>query len=129
MQKISFHHLEFLVNDENRLMLSGGFGLPELSENAIKTSSIVEVQLEGVNHGVDGAHRMVGTCEASALRYESHQINGDTLEITQRSPRVEVTTVFQAYGDTNAIRVFSRVKNISEEVKLREIPAKRDTKA
>ena len=69
MQKISFHHLEFLVNDENRLMLSGGFGLPELSENAIKTSSIVEVQLEGVNHGVDGAHRMVGTCEASALRY------------------------------------------------------------
>ena len=115
MQKISFYHLEFLVNDEDRVMLTRGFGMPELDEAAIKTSSIVEVQIAGVNHGVDGAHRMVGTSEASALRYVSHKTDKDTLEITQRSPRVEVTTVFTAYGDTNAIRVFSRVKNITNE--------------
>ena len=115
MQKFSFYHLEFLVNDEDRLMLTRGFDMPEVDEAAIKTSPIVEVQLAGVNHGVDGAHRMVGTCEASALRYTGHTINGDTLEITQKSPRLEVTTVFQAYGDSNAIRIFSRVKNISDE--------------
>ena len=107
MQQFSFNHLEFLVNDEDRLMMTRGFGMSEMDEAAIKTSSIVEIQLAGVNHGVDGAHRMVGTCEASALRYVSHKIDGDTLEITQKSPRLEVTTVFRAYGDTNAIRIFS----------------------
>ena len=115
MQTFSFHQLNFKVTEDNRVYLDGGFGIDAQDESKARGLQIAEVQLAGENHAIDGAHRMVRTSEGAALRYAEHRIEGDCLEIVQRSPRVEVVTVFRAYADTNAIRIFSRVKNIAEE--------------
>lgn len=53
--------------------------------------------------------------EKNQLRYVSHEINGDTLIVTERSDRLEVVTSFFAYKTCNAIAVEKTLKNISRK--------------
>ncbi len=115
MQEFSFHGLTFKVTEENRVFMASGFGFCAKEDTTGGDLPIVEVQVSGEDHAIDGAHRMVRTSEGRALRYVSHTVSDDRLEITQRSPRVEVKTSFVAYSDTNAVRVSSRVTNVTEE--------------
>ena len=56
---------------------------------------------------------MANSSEGARLKYVTHTQTKNTLEIVQKSELVEVKTVFTAYDDSNAIRVYTEVKNIS----------------
>ena len=49
------------------------------------------------------------------MRYVSHCIKGNTLAVTQANERCEVTTVFRAFEYTNAVQIYTCVKNVSAE--------------
>ncbi len=75
----------------------------------------VELQLGGRDHPSNVGGKAVRCSESESLRYVSHCMNKDTLTVTQANELCEVTTEFHAYKDTNAVRIFSCVKNISAE--------------
>ena len=62
-----------------------------------------------------GSNRLCGTNATAALRYVRHEVTEETLTLVQRSNLAEVTSLFTAYGDTNAIRVTQTVKNVTDE--------------
>lgn len=76
-------------------------------------SPIVELQLGGRDHPSNVGGKAVRCSESESLRYVSHGIHENTLTVTQANDRCEVTTEFRAYKDTNAVRIFSCVKNVS----------------
>lgn len=81
-----------------------------------------EVTVGGENKDSHLGAKMIPSSEGGRLVYVSHRVEGDALEIIQRSPVVEVKTVFRGYTDTNAISVFTEVTNITEgEITLEEV--------
>jgi len=81
-----------------------------------------EVTVSGENKHTHQGATMIPSSEGARLAYISHRVEGDTLEVMQRSPVVEVRTVFRGYPDTNAVSVFTEVTNITEqEITLEEV--------
>ena len=81
-----------------------------------------EVTVSGENKHTHQGATMIPSSEGARLAYISHRVEGDTLEVMQRSPVVEVKTVFRGYPDTNAVSVFTEVTNITEqEITLEEV--------
>ncbi|MBQ4112856.1 MAG: alpha-galactosidase [Clostridia bacterium] len=81
-----------------------------------------EVTVSGENKHTHQGATMIPSSEGARLAYISHRVEGDTLEVMQRSPVVEVRTVFRGYPDTNAVSVFNEVTNITEqEITLEEV--------
>lgn len=110
--EIKFYCLHFVIN-EDKIVLSqcDNFGF-------------VEIQVCGENKDTHLGAKMANSSEGRILRYVSHTQTDNMLEIVQKSDLVEVKTVFFAYEDTNAIRVYTEVKNISsEEIVLEEVSA------
>ena len=88
----------------------------------IANENFVEVQICGENKDTHLGAKMVNSSEGNRLCYVSHIQTDTMLEIVQKSELLEVKTVFTAYGDTNAIRVYTEVKNVSnEEIVLEEV--------
>ena len=84
----------------------------------------VEVQIAGENKDTHLGAKMARSSEGRRLRYVSHEQTETRLVITQRSSLVEVQSVFERYGDTNAIRAYTVVKNIADrEIVLEEVSA------
>ena len=105
--KICFSKLKFQI-EKNKICI--------LNEN------FVEVQVCGENKDTHMGAKMANSSEGNRLRYVSHTQTDTMLEIVQKSELVEVKTVFTAYDDTNAIRIYTEVKNISnEEIVLEEV--------
>ena len=85
-------------------------------------NGFVEIQISGENKNSTMGIKMVHSSEGERLRYVSHTQTDNRLEIVQRSDLVEVKTVFTAYGDTNAISVYTETKNITDsDVVLEEV--------
>ncbi len=81
-----------------------------------------EVTVSGENKDSHLGAKMIPSSEGGRLAYVSHRVVGDALEIVQRSPVVEVKTVFRGYPDTNAVSVFTEVNNITAgEITLEEV--------
>lgn len=74
-----------------------------------------ELQLGGRNHTGNVAAKAVCCSESESLRYVSHCINENTLAVTQANELCEVITYFRAFDDTNAVQIYSEVKNICAE--------------
>ena len=108
--KITFKNLEFNINEENKISLTkcghyyGTKGFP-----------FVEIQISGDNRPANAGMKCVGASESDTLRYKIHKIYGDRVVITQTSEKLCVKTYFVTYNDTNAIRVYSEIENISEK--------------
>ena len=84
----------------------------------------VEVQIAGENKDTHLGAKMARSSEGRRLQYVSHTQTENRLVIIQRSPLVEVQSVFEKYPDTNAIRTYTVVKNISNrEIILEEVSA------
>lgn len=73
----------------------------------------VELQLGGRDHPSNVAAKAVRCSETESLRYVSHCVNGDALTVTQANERCEVTTELRAFDGTNAVQIFTSVKNVS----------------
>ncbi len=115
---IQFKNLEFLIHDNKIfLMKAGAISNPD-------GANFVEVQVCGENKDTHLGVKMIRSSESARLCYVSHEQTENCLKIVQRSALVETTTVFTAYDDTNTLRVYTSVKNISDaEIVLEEVSA------
>lgn len=105
---IDFKNISFVTEDGNLFLTDIG-NLHNLK------SSICQVHISG---GLKNSHRGIKLCDSSEgvlFKYVSHEISDNKLIIKQESPTVSANTVFEFYEDTNAIRAYSVVTNISEE--------------
>ncbi len=113
---MKFGLLEFEIeNNQINLVSHGGF--------ATAPYNFAEVQIVGENKGKLGI-KAVGSSESKKLAYISHEIVGDTLIITQSTDKVQVKTYFQSFENTNALRIYTQVKNVSgQEIVLEDVSA------
>ena len=114
---ITFGALEFDIYEGKILLKRCG----NISNNGY---GFVEVQIAGENKDTHMGAKMVNSSEGRRLRYLSHQVTGNVLTIVQQSDLVEVQSVFEKYDDSNAIRTYTVVKNISKQpIVLEEVSA------
>ena len=105
---IDFKNISFVTEDGNLFLTDIG-NLHNLK------SSICQVHISG---GFKKTHRGNKLCDSSEgvlFKYVSHEISDNKLIIKQESSTVSANTVFEFYEDTNAIRAYTVVTNISEE--------------
>ncbi len=116
--KIKFKSLEFnMVNEKITMSTCGSFQ----SKNQ---GSFVEVQIAGENKLISAGSKMACSSEGEHFRYISHTLQDNTLEIIQRTNLIQAKSVFEAYDDTNAIRAYTEITNISDEpIVLEEVSA------
>ena len=86
-------------------------------------SPIAECVLAGQNKlSRDG--KRIPTAEGEALKYVSHEIDGDVLQIVQESETIRSTVRFRKYEKSNAMRVSHVIHNISaKEVCVNQVSA------
>lgn len=122
-QVFSFGALDFLIKDEEIFLIKCGGNCMD-ADKMYSCYVFAEVQIVGENKNTHLGAKMTFSSESIRYRYHSHTIDNDLLTIVQRTPKVEVTSYFQKYGDTNAIRAWTKVKNIAnEEIVLEEVAA------
>ena len=112
---INFHGLEFELKDGAMLLLKTFDSRLTPYPQFYSSYRFAEVQVAGENHDVHGGAKQFMSSEGMRLKYVTHRMEENRLEIVQRSELVEVTSVFEAYEDTNALRIYNRVKNIAKE--------------
>ena len=107
--RITFKDLEFNINDENKISLTkcGPY-------YSIKGFPFVEIQISGDNRPSNAGMKSVAASESATLLYKHYEIYNDTIVITQASEKLCVKTYFVTYSDTNAVRVYSEIENISK---------------
>lgn len=112
---INFKNISFEIENENILLTDIG-NLHNLK------SGICQVHISG---GMKKTHRGIKLCDSSEgvlFKYVSHELSKNRLEINQASPNVSATTVFEFFDDTNSVRVYTTVTNISgENIVLEEV--------
>ena len=104
----NFGNLKFEIDGE-RIFIDSAYGMKNSSRQGF-----IEIQIAGENKDTHLGIKMANSSEGAKLRYVSHKTDSGILKTVQRSELVEVTTTFESYGDSNAIRVKSEIKNISE---------------
>lgn len=86
--------------------------------------NFVECQISGENKDTHLGVKMANSSEGGRLEYVSHILAENTLVITQRSKLIEAKTTFIKFNDTNAIRIFTEIKNISDgDIVVEEVSA------
>lgn len=113
-----FKNLQFFIAEDKRIYLTK-------CGNIVRgAGGFVEVQICGENKDSHLGVKMANSSEGARLFYVSHTQTENTLTIVQQSEKIQTTTVFETYDDTNAIRVHTEVKNISDEdIILEEVSA------
>ncbi len=107
MKNFSFGPLTFAVTDDNRITMQQCFCFDRQNQSLC--------QFDTAGGTVSGTNRLWGFfSESTKLRYVSHALEGDLLTVTQRSCTAELTTTYELYDDTNAVRVYQTLRNISE---------------
>ena len=117
--EFTFSDLHFSVSDHGKLLLDRCFGYDNRGKAAIEKCAFSEFDLPGGTSS--GRVTMCGSAQAAALRYRSHSLEGDTLTTVQDNGIIRVTSRFQRYEDTNAIRVTQELTNISDTPQLLEM--------
>ena len=113
--KMNFKGLNFELVD-GRIFLTDCFGMANYKDGQDKTLfDFVEVQVAGENHSSHCGAKLFQSSEWGKLKYIAYSDMGDELEIVQASKLVSVATHFKAYEDTNTIRVWNSITNISNE--------------
>ena len=107
---IIFHNLKFIIENERVRITQFG---PFINRNG---GIFSEVQICGQNKDTHAGAKMVNSSEGLILRYLSHTQNKNELTIVQVSNLVEVQTIFNKFDDSSAIQIYTKVKNISNEV-------------
>ena len=124
-REFRFGKMKFSIIDEKIYMTEFGT-FQSIDENDISSGAyrFAEVQVEGEHKNSHEGIKMNISSEGALFKYVSHKIEEDILEIIQRSELLEVRSVFQCYSDTDTIRTYTKVKNISnKDLVLEEVSA------
>ena len=114
---LQFRNLHYTLID-NKIKLNQLDGFTDLD------SGFVQVQVAGENKDSHLGAKMYRSSEAGRLTYKSHELSGNTLTVVQESSNVRAETTFETYDDTNAIRIQTKVTNITQEaIVLEEVSA------
>lgn len=120
-QEIKFQNMAFSIVDDRIFMREFGAFKAD-NDDSLPAHRFVEVQVAGEHKDSHMGIKMGISSEGVNLKYVSHQIKDNALEIVQRSNLVEVKSVFLSYPDTETIRTYTEVTNISEtEITLEEV--------
>ena len=124
-REIEFATLNFSIVDDNIYMTKcGSFQADRETETGYEAYRFAEVQIAGEHKNFHGGIKMGISSEGGRLRYVSHELKENSLEIIQRSELVEVKSIFLSYPDTETVRTYTEVKNISsQEIVLEEVSA------
>jgi len=106
--------LTFRVLEDGRVALVRNYG-EDHTEKADRHAKMPFAEAELAGGSTSGTINMHGAEASDALRYVSHEENGDVLSIVQRSAVMEITTRLTRYADTNVVRAQQTVRNISDE--------------
>ena len=113
--EIKFKNLEFEVCEDNIYLTKfGNVNGGRIREN-MSVYNFAEVQVAGQMKPSHLGVKMALSSEGWKMKYVSHEIKGNVLKIVQKTDIIEACTVFTAYEDSNAVRIFSTYKNISGE--------------
>lgn len=104
---LEFHNIQF-ITDEHTIKIANIGNIKNVN------SGFAEIQIAGENKNTHLGSKMIRSSEGNRLKYVSHTIDCDSLTVVQQSPLIQVDTIFTTYSDTNAIRVKTTVKNISD---------------
>lgn len=115
-------HMTFEVTEKQKVLLLH-FGCNDANEEIEKNErwcNICDVQLAGGNPDDHHGAKHTGTCGSESLKYVSHRefetADGKQLDIMLRDTQMQVTVHYRAYGDLSAIRCWTSVENISDEI-------------
>lgn len=109
-----FKGLKFKVIDERVRLVQCGCNEKASTEYKESKCSFAEIHLLGEYTPSHFGNKIVATSEGIALKYVSHERDDRRLTVTQRSERVEVKTHFESYSDTDALRIYTEIKNITD---------------
>ena len=104
---LQFKNLTF-TTDENKIRLQTADRFAGLN------SEFVQVQIAGENKDTHMGAKLVNSSESGRFVYKTHSVIGNTLTVVQESPNVRAQTVIEGYDDTNAVRVYTVVTNITD---------------
>ena len=108
---IIFGNLKFIIDGDKIFLKKYG-----------KNFSFAEVQICGENKDTHMGAKMASSSEGKRLKYVSHSLSDNCLEIVQQSELAEVRTLLTSYNGTTAISAYTEVKNISDkEIVLEEV--------
>lgn len=112
--EIKFRTLTFTVADSGIIGLTGVFGQEyAVTEKTVHRFAFPVFDVAGGT--TTGGNRMNKSAVTADLRYVSHTIDQNVLTIVQKSDIAEVTSRFEGYDDTNAVRVTQSIKNIGKD--------------
>ena len=98
--------------------------LTRLAEFADLDKGFIQVQVAGENKNSHMAAKMVSSSEGDRFQYVSHTMADHTLTVVQDSPNVRAETAFETYDDCHAVRIVTKVTNITENpIVLEEVSA------
>ena len=118
---IEFAFLKFDITSD-KVGLLGVNGQTPNALSDVRYFAFAEVSVAGEDKPRRYARKGIYASECEKLRYLRHELDGDILRIVQRSDLVEVESIFEKYDDANAVRVTTKVTNISEtELILEEV--------
>ena len=110
---VVFKGLRFVIED-------GRIFLRKFGQNF----SFAEVQICGENKDTHLGAKMIYSSEGVRLKYVSHTQTSNCLIILQSTDLIEVKTVLSTPDGTNAVRIYTEVKNISNsQIVLEEVSA------
>lgn len=114
MEAIKFGQLTFTVSNEGIVALTKCYNI-DYSDTRFSAANFLFSEFDVAGGSTSGRNRMCASDATRALRYVSHEEKDGVLTIVQRSDIAEVTSRFESYGDTNAVRVTQTFKNITED--------------
>ena len=114
MKNIAFGQLLFTVTDDGFVALRKCYNL-DYTDGFARPADLCLCEFDVAGGSTSGWNRLNGARVTRELRYVTHTVRDSVLEIVQRSETVEVTSRFEKFDDTNAVRVTQTLKNISGE--------------
>jgi len=97
---IKFNRLTICVDERGKATING--------------FPFVEAQISGENKDSHLGAKMICSSQAEKLRYDSHEIKGNVLSVTQRSDSLKVVTAF-TFGGYDGFSVRTSYTNVGKE--------------
>jgi len=111
---INFGALSFHVNGSGDVSLVKFWSVD--NRDMIEQDIAFKVPIIDLAGGdTSGRRRLAVSDAAQRLKYVSHRQEETRLILIQENESVRVTSVYQAYDDTNAVRVTQQITNITDE--------------